>query len=103
MRALQAARVAFPRMGVQRLQDAFGEPEGFATVSAAYARGRARPHAVDEVLQLRRELVVLLAVQLDHLQVPAKELFFQARARRWVELGGVQAVAADLARRLHER
>ena len=74
--------LALPRVGMQGVKHALGQFQRVAAVAAGHARSAARAHAIEEVLQLGRELVALaVAVQVQHLQVAAEDLVLQPRLR----------------------
>ena len=95
---------AFPLVIPQRRQHALGQFERVAAVAAGHPRLSPRPHAIHEVLQLRRQLIALaVAVEVEHLEVAAEDVVLQPRLRGRVELIDLQSVLAHFLALLHQR
>ena len=71
--------VAVPGVVLNTLHDLCGERHSIPAIFAADTRTTAGANAADEVLQLARQLIALVAIQFQDLQVLAKKIIFE----RW--------------------
>ena len=86
------------------LQNARRQGDGIAAVFPRHEGPLAALHALDEVLQFFRQLVLAAnAIPRLQLQMPAEQFVLEQGPRRGVEFARVQAVLADLFGRLHQR
>src|SRR5262245_18589191 len=89
-------RSPIPLVGANAIGDAGCQGNGVAACFTVDPRLRAGTHALDEVLQLRRELVALVAIEMEDLEVPSQHLGLEHGQDRGFELAWAQSLAAEL-------
>ena len=80
---------AFPAMVADAVENLAGQGERITAVFAADTWSLTGLDALDEVLQLARQLIAAAAVQLQDLQMPAEQFVFQRSRLGRVELAEV--------------
>jgi hypothetical protein len=95
--------VTFPGVVAHAVEDPCGQGQGIPAFLAPDARCFPTLKTMDEVLQLAGQLIALVAIKLQHLEVPAKYFGSHQGNCGWIKLANIHFVVANFLRGLHER
>src|SRR5439155_3068702 len=79
-----------------------GQRHSVAAFLAADPRRCLGPDALDELFQLTRQLVAVIAIEIQRLQVAREDLTLQRGPASWVDVREVWAAPPQFVGRLHE-